>query len=127
MIDNSRSNISLAMDWPSTGPHVIPHGPPPVAINAFFVPGIRPTIGAASGDTGLMQACSISGLQSAFKRIFVFAILAQAADTRDGSGLFVWPGLGHFVSDLIVAGLSTFDPPQPDTYKDPLGRGSISK
>jgi len=65
----------------------------------------------------------MSGLQLAFRRIFVLPILvlARAADTRDESGLFVWPGLGQFVLDLIVAGLSTFDPPQPDTYKDLLG------
>ena len=109
------------MDWPTTGPHVIPQGPPPVALNALSAPEIRPTTGAASGDTGRMQACSMSGLQLAFRRIFVLPILARAADTRDESGLFVWPGLGQFVLDLIVAGLSTFDPPQPDTYKDLLG------
>ena len=56
------------MDLPTTGPHVIRQGPPPVALNALSVPGIRPRTGAASGDAGRMQACSMSGLQLAFKR-----------------------------------------------------------
>lgn len=92
-----------------------PQGPPPVAMNAFSISGIRPTIGAASGETGRMQACSLSGGQSELKNIFVLPILARAAEIRDGSGLFVSPGLGQSVLDLIVAGLSVFDPPQPDT------------
>ena len=107
--------MSLAIDWPISGPQVMPRGPPPVAINAFSTPGIRPSIGAASGDTGLTQACSVSGGQSEPKRISVLPILVRAAATRDESGLFVSPGFGQSVSDLIVAGLRTFEPPHPDT------------
>ena len=47
--------------------------------------------------------------------MFVLPILVRAAATRDESGLFVSPGFGLSVSDLIVAGLSTFDAPHPDT------------
>ena len=83
--------IKEAKLLPINGPHVIPHGPPPVATNTFS--NNFPTTGSPSGDIGRIHACvstdcSVEGVPVTHGRSYPAACrLACAADARAKSGL----------------------------------------
>lgn len=126
LMGGSSSRSNLATECPITGPNVIPQGPPPVAIMAFSTPGMRPTMGTPSAETGRMQALVMSGGLPLVKPGYSASKLRQAAATREGSGRLVSPGLGAS-EDLITEGLSTLESPQPETYSELSARGNTSR
>mmetsp|Transcript_5200 Transcript_5200/g.13560 ORF Transcript_5200/g.13560 Transcript_5200/m.13560 type:complete len:252 (-) Transcript_5200:414-1169(-) len=82
-----------------------------------------PIIGRASGAQGRMQACVSSGARLPSTRD-ICETAATAASTRFGSGN-TCPGANSPAASS--SGVTYWEPPMPQTYTSPLGRGYSSR